>query len=73
MEKRRPSTKTLLRVEEWLSEYGFSIYGANIQVSRENGKAYAAAEYPGNRDFTMEECIEIVRLHKAGKIEQGEE
>lgn len=53
--KRRPNTKTLQRVFEYLDELGLSVYGAYINV--DTGQMYG-----GCKDYTVEEVIKLDKL-----------
>lgn len=57
MEKRRPPTKTIKRVVEWLESQGLSIYGPNVNL--EHG-----FQYPSCRDYDFEAIMKLAALNK---------
>lgn len=57
---RRPPTKTIRRVFEWLEEYDMSVYGPCVDL--ETGQ-----EIGGNMDVNFRQAIKLAELLRKGK------
>lgn len=62
--KRRPPTKTLQRVFDWLQEHGMSVYGPYRDGDTIMG---------GHCDYDVELALELAQLVDKGKLKVREE
>ena len=63
--KRRPSTKTLKSIFEWLEEQGLSVYGQHMDVD-------SGEEMPGCRDYDVSDVIKRYNHIKNGTLWRDE-
>jgi hypothetical protein len=68
MKPRRPNTKTIKKVLEWLQEHNLSVYGDNIDPE-------SGLQSHGCRDYsTVEDIIKIAKHFDNGTVsEEGGE